>query len=114
MSAFTLGLGKVVAPMAFVYAPVLLIVSEAGFSWGPFLYASTSALLAVLMLSSAVAAHFMAPMGAIQRTIAVAGGLVLLAPSWRSDLWGLAILAPLFLYQWRARGRAPAAVPASA
>ena len=31
MSAFTLGLGKIVAPMAFVYAPVLLIVSSSGF-----------------------------------------------------------------------------------
>ena len=31
ISAFTLGLGKVVAPMAFVYAPVLLFVSSTGF-----------------------------------------------------------------------------------
>ncbi|MEO1795358.1 MAG: TRAP transporter large permease subunit, partial [Pseudomonadota bacterium] len=31
ISAFTLGLGKVIAPMAFVYAPVLLFVSSTGF-----------------------------------------------------------------------------------
>ncbi|MEM9431915.1 MAG: TRAP transporter fused permease subunit, partial [Pseudomonadota bacterium] len=38
ISAFTLGLGKVVAPMAFVYAPVLLLVSSTGFDLWEFTY----------------------------------------------------------------------------
>ena len=49
ISAFTLGLGKVVAPMAFVYAPVLLFVSSTGFrSLGVHLHGGTSCIAGVI------------------------------------------------------------------
>jgi len=115
IAAFSLGLGKVVAPMAFVYAPVLLIVSETGFHAVTFAYAAGSAILAVFFLSCAVAGFLRVPMGALQRVIAALAGLVLLAPSWQSDLVGLAIAAPVVLLQWRAAAKAERPVtPAAA
>ena len=110
ISAFTLGLGKIVAPMAFVYAPVLLFVSSTGFSFAEFSYAATSCILGVVALSAAVVGYFMVPMNWIERILAAFAGLVAIAPSWQSDLVALAIVAPVILSQIVARRRvAPAA-----
>jgi len=52
VSAFTLGLGKVVAPMAFVYAPVLLFVSSTGFDLWTFTYSAASAIARIGVYSA--------------------------------------------------------------
>ena len=106
ISAFTLGLGKVVAPMAFVYAPVLLFVSSAGFDWLEFSYAASSAVAGVIALSAAVVGYWLAPMGVVFRVLAGIAGLVFIAPSWQADLLALAICAPTILSQIVLRGRA--------
>ena len=67
ISAFTLGLGKVVAPMAFVYAPVLLFVSSTGFDLLEFSYTAASCILGVVALSAAVVGYLLAPMGSVFR-----------------------------------------------
>ena len=108
VSAFTLGLGKIVAPMAFVYAPVLLIVSTTGFDGLQFTYASLSAVAGVIALSAAVVGHFAAPMGAFERILCAIAGLVFIAPSWEADLTAVAILVPAALLQVLARRRATA------
>ncbi|GMG83933.1 TRAP transporter permease [Paralimibaculum aggregatum] len=110
ISAFTLGLGKVVAPMAFVYAPVLLFVSSTGFDGVVFAYAATSAVLGVVALSAAVVGFFLAPMNALERLLCAFAGLIAIAPSWQSDLIALACVAPALLWQL-AKRRAPAAAP---
>ncbi|MEM8648003.1 MAG: TRAP transporter fused permease subunit, partial [Pseudomonadota bacterium] len=69
ISAFTLGLGKVVAPMAFVYAPVLLFVSSTGFDFWEFSYTATSCIVGVLSLSAAVVGYFIAPMTVVERVL---------------------------------------------
>lgn len=99
MSAFTLGLGKIVAPMAFVYAPVLLIVSSSGFDLLEFSYASTSCVLGVIALSAAVVGYFLAPMAKWERLLATAAGLIFIAPTWQADLLSLAIVAPVIVAQ---------------
>ena len=97
ISAFTLGLGKIIAPMAFVYAPVLLFVSSTGFNFLEFSYAATSCILGVVALSASVVGFFLAPMAWWERILAAIGGLVAIAPSWQSDLIALAIVAPAIL-----------------
>lgn len=111
ISAFTLGLGKVLAPMAFVYAPVLLIVSSTGFDFIEFSYAAVSCILGVVALSAAVVGFFFAPMTAIERILAAIAGLVAIAPHWTSDLIALAIVAPALLWQIvkKSQGPEPAA-----
>ena len=109
VSAFTLGLGKIIAPMAFVYAPVLLLVSSTGFNFVEFSYASTSCVLGVVALSAAVVGQFLAPMHWIERILAALAGLVAIAPSWQSDLVAVVIVAPVILAQVVARKRVAAA-----
>lgn len=94
ISAFTLGLGKVVAPMAFVYAPVLLFVSSTGFDLLTFSYTATSCIAGVLFLSGAVVGYFLAPMSVIERLLFALSGIVMIAPSFQADLVALAIAAP--------------------
>jgi TRAP transporter 4TM/12TM fusion protein len=99
ISAFTLGLGKIVAPMAFVYAPVLLIVSSTGFDLWTFTYSATSCIMGVLALSSAVVGYWLVPMGVINRILCALAGLVFIAPSLSADLLALIIASPAIITQ---------------
>ena len=99
ISAFTLGLGKVIAPMAFVYAPVLLFVSSTGFNFLEFSYTATSCILGVVALSASVVGFFLTPMAWYERVLGAFAGLVAIAPTWQSDLIALAIVAPAILTQ---------------
>ncbi len=103
ISAFTLGLGKVVAPMAFVYAPVLLFVSSTGFDFWEFSYTAASCIAGVIALSAAVVGHWLAPMGTVYRILMAIAGLVFIAPSIQADLVALVICAPAVLSQIIAR-----------
>ncbi len=99
ISAFSLGLGKIVAPMAFVYAPVLLIVSSTGFNLFEFCYTAASCILGVVALSAAVVGYWLAPMGVIFRVLGALAGLIFIAPSLQADLVALIVLAPVVLSQ---------------
>lgn len=99
VSAFTLGLGKIVAPMAFVYAPVLLIVPGSGFDGLQFTYAALSAVAGVVALSATVVGVFIAPMSVVERLLAAVAGLVFIAPSWQADGIALLIVAPVLAVQ---------------
>ncbi len=106
VSAFTLGLGKIVAPMAFVYAPVLLIVSSAGFDLLEFTYVSITCIAGVIALSTSVVGYFLAPMGRLERVLAAFGGLVLIAPDLQADLIAIVLLSPAIAMQFAAKRRA--------
>ncbi|MRU14578.1 TRAP transporter permease [Roseovarius sp. A21] len=106
ISAFTLGLGKVLAPMAFVYAPVLLFVSETGFDLWEFSYTATSCIIGVVSLSAAVVGYWLTPMGALSRWLLAIAGLVFIAPSLQADLVAAIIAAPVILSQVIARRHA--------
>ncbi|MGB7335689.1 MAG: TRAP transporter fused permease subunit [Salaquimonas sp.] len=108
ISAFTLGLGKVVAPMAFVYAPVLLFVSSTGFDLWEFVYTATSAILGVVSLSAAVVGYWLAPMGVVYRILAALAGLIFIAPTLQADLVALLVVSPAIASQVFARMRSAA------
>ena len=99
MSAFSLGLGKVVAPMAFVYAPVLLFVSSTGFDLWEFTYTATSCILGVVALSASVVGYWLMPMAWPSRILMALAGLVFIAPSLQADLMALLIAAPAIVGQ---------------
>jgi len=113
ISAFTLGLGKVVAPMAFVYAPVLLFVSSTGFDLLEFSYTAASCIAGVIALSAAVVGYWLAPMGAFWRLLFAIGGIIFIAPSIFADLVALLIVAPAVISQLVARKRLPVAAEAT-
>ena len=99
VSAFTLGIGKLMVPMVFVYAPTMLIVIPEHYSLVSFLHVSISCALGVFTIATVVAAYFLAPLTGLWRFITLIAGLLLVAPSWESDLVGLAILAIILLSQ---------------
>ena len=105
ISAFTLGLGKVVAPMAFVYAPVLLFVSSTGFDLWEFSYTAASCIAGVIALSSAVVGYWLVPMSAVYRWLMALAGLVFIAPSIQADLAALIIASPAIISQLLQRKR---------
>ncbi|MEM7069805.1 MAG: TRAP transporter permease [Pseudomonadota bacterium] len=105
ISAFTLGLGKIVAPMAFVYAPVLLFVSSTGFNFTEFSYTALSCIIGVIALSASVVGYWLTPMNAVERILAAIAGLIFIAPSWQADLVSLAVLAPVIISQFVKKGR---------
>ncbi|MEM6488079.1 MAG: TRAP transporter large permease subunit, partial [Pseudomonadota bacterium] len=109
VAAFGLGLGKVVAPMAFVYAPVLLFVSSTGFDLVEFSYTATSCIAGVVALSAAVVGYWVAPMGIAMRVLLGIAGVVFIAPSFQADLVALVIAAPSVATQMMARRQALAA-----
>ena len=103
ISAFTLGLGKIVAPMAFVYAPVLLFVSSTGFDLWEFSYTASSCIAGVVALSAAVVGYWLAPMGVVNRILCAVAGLIFIAPSLSADLVALLIASPAIIMQIMAR-----------
>ncbi|WP_418315626.1 TRAP transporter permease [Piscinibacter sakaiensis] len=54
-TAFRLSMGKALVPFAFVYTPALLLID---FTWGAFLVATVSAIVAVMGLGAAYTGHF--------------------------------------------------------
>ena len=108
ISAFTLGLGKVIAPMAFVYAPVLLFVSSSGFDLWEFSYTATSCISGVIALSASVVGFWLAPMGAVYRVLMAIAGLVFIAPSLQADLVAVVIASPAIISQLLAKRSANA------
>lgn len=100
ITAFTLGVGKLMVPMVFVYAPTMLLVLPEHFTWASFLMVSITCALGVFVIATAVAGYFLAPLNAFWRFAMVCAGLLFVAPSWESDLTALALVAPLLLLQW--------------
>ena len=113
VTAFTLGLGKVLAPMAFVYAPVLLIVSSTGFDLNEFIWAATTALSGILFLSAAVSGYFLALMSHFERALFALAGVILISPNMTANLIAMAILLPAMLMQISKRRKASRAASAS-
>jgi len=113
VSAFTLGIGKLIVPMVFVYSPAMLVVLPDYFTWAAFLETTLTCALGVLMLAISVSAYWIAPMPGIFRTLIALAGIFMVAPGLESDLWSLAFAAPVILQQILAR-RALAPEPADA
>ena len=65
-TAFRLGLGKVLVPFVFVFAPSMLIVVN-GFTWSEFLIATVGCLLGITFLASALSNYFLRRMRVWER-----------------------------------------------
>lgn len=99
LNAFTLGLGKLMVPMVFVYAPTMLIVLPEYFTWLSFLHVTITCALGVFAIATAVSAYFLAPLNGVWRILMAIGGLLLVAPSGGSDIVALVVMAPVLLQQ---------------
>ncbi len=114
INAFTLGIGKLMVPMVFVYAPTMLIVLPEYFTLASFIQVALSCAIGVFAIATAVSGFFLAPMNALLRFVMVCVGLLLVAPSWQSDIAALLIVVPVLLQQVAAgrRNKEAVAMPA--
>jgi len=109
ISAFSLGLGKLVVPMVFVYAPTMLIMLPEHFTMTSFLQVSISCAFGIFVVASAIVGYLLTPISALWRIWCALGGLLLVAPGTRSDLIALAMMVPVVFYQWARRSQTSAA-----
>jgi len=102
-SAFTLGIGKLMVPMVFVYSPAMLIVIDSHFTWPAFFETTITCAIGVFMVATTVAGYFLAPMPGPVRVLMALAGIMMVAPGLESDAWALALAAPVVLQQLWAR-----------
>ena len=100
LNAFSLGLGKLMVPMVFVYAPTILLVLPDHFTIGSFLQVSITCAIGIFVISTAVADYFLRPMGALLRILMAVAGLLMVAPDLGSDLIALALIVPVTILQY--------------
>lgn len=103
LSAFTLGLGKLMVPMVFVYAPTILIVLPEYFTLSSFLQVSITCAFGIFAIATVVAGYFMTRLKGIWRILMAIGGVLLVAPSWSSDLIAIIVLTPVLWQQFNAK-----------
>ncbi|NKB76325.1 MAG: TRAP transporter fused permease subunit [Gammaproteobacteria bacterium] len=100
VNAFTLGIGKLMVPMVFVYAPTILIVLPEYFTLTSFLQVSLTCAFGVFVIATAVAGFFMTSLNGLLRLGMAVSGLLLVAPGTGSDLVALFIVGPIFAQQY--------------
>ena len=107
VEAFTLGLGKLMVPMVFVYAPTLLLVLPEYFTFWSFLHVSLTCALGIFMIATAVSGFFLERMDGIWRWVMAIAGLMMVAPSMSSNFASLIVFAPVLLSQLKIRKTNP-------
>jgi TRAP transporter 4TM/12TM fusion protein len=93
-TAFRLGMGKVLVPFVFVFAPSMLIVVE-DFSWESFVLATFGCIVGITALSAAFGGYLLGPLYRIERLLLGLAAILLVAPELTTTLVGLAVLVPV-------------------
>jgi TRAP transporter 4TM/12TM fusion protein len=99
LSAFSLGMAKLMVPMVFVYSPAMLIVLGNYFTWGEFLQTTVTCGVGVAMMATAVSAYFIAPMPRSMRWIIGLAAVFMVAPGTKSDMIALVLALPVLIQQ---------------
>ena len=99
VSAFTLGIGKLMVPMVFVYAPTMLIVLPEHLTLVGFLQVALTCAFGIFAIATAVTGFFRTNLGVLSRIVMAVAGRFLVAPSLNSDILALLIAAPVVLLQ---------------
>ncbi|WP_240722334.1 TRAP transporter fused permease subunit [Poseidonocella sp. HB161398] len=109
IASFKLGIGKIVVPMVFCYAPSLLLVAE-GFTWRSLAIDGGTCAIGVVAMSAALSRYLLKPVGALAAAPVFAGGLLLAVPDPRADIAGALIcLGMIALLNSSRKGREPSA-----
>ncbi len=106
LSAFSLGIGKLLVPMVFVYSPAMLIVLDDYFTWQEFFHTVITCGLGVFLLSASVAGYFLVSMNGPSRLLFGFAGIFLVAPSFQSTIYAMFFAVPVLAWQiWAYRRR---------
>ncbi len=108
ISAFQLGIAKLMVPMVFVYSPAMLIVIEGYFTWAAFIETTATCAVGVFMVATSVAGYFLTAMPGPVRALMALAGVLAVAPGLESDLWAAGLAIPVLAQQILARRTARA------
>jgi len=86
----------------------MLIVIPEYFSWPEYASVTISCLIGIVLLGAALTGYLIAPMGKPLRILLAVGAILIVAPSMETNLWGLALAAPVLVQQWLGWRRAAA------
>jgi len=97
------------APFFFVYSPELILKGH----WANVLMAAFTACVGCIALGSGLMGYLAARLGWVSRLLLFAAGLGLIKPGLYSDIFGIVVLAGVYLYQKQGKRRTPAVSPES-
>ncbi|AKQ57842.1 TRAP transporter permease [Bordetella hinzii] len=100
VTAFRLGITKLIVPFVFVFSPSLLI-SVKGFTWYDFSVTLVGCMIGLVLLSAAFSRYFLVLMKSWERWLFTVGAFLTILPGALSGLIGLAICIPAFISQWQ-------------
>ena len=92
IQAFKLGVGKIMVPMVFCYAPSLLLVTDE-FTWRSLIMDGGTCAIGVVIMSAALSRYLFMPLRTGQSVTVFAAGFLILMPNSNSDLFGFALFA---------------------
>ncbi len=95
-TAFKLALAGFLVPYIYVYNPILLLIDYRPL---PFAQAVATAVMGIFLLGMSTIGFYKAEMSVPFRALAMAGAFGLLIPGTKSDLFGLAVLITVHLWQ---------------
>ncbi len=107
VSAFSLGIAKLLVPMVFVYSPAMLIVLDDYFTWQAFLFTVGTTIIGIMMLATGVTGYAVRNIPWPIRMLLMAGGVLMVAPNVEANLWALVVILPAFVQQYFAWRRQP-------
>lgn len=105
ITAFTLGIGKLLVPMVFVYSPAMLIVIEEHFTWLEFSLTTVTCIIGIMALSIAITGYVAKPVPPLLRITTALAGMLLVVPNFNCMIVAFALLLPLCLQQYVAKKR---------
>lgn len=105
LSAFSLGIAKLMVPMVFIYSPAMLIVLEDYFTWAEFLHTTLTCVVGVAMMATAVSAYFIAVMPLAFRWLIGIAAVLMVTPGLNSDMVAMVMALPVLIQQVAAHRR---------
>ncbi len=95
-TAFRLGMGKVLVPFVFVFAPSLLLVTQ-GFTWHEFVLAFVGCIMGITFLAAAFSNFLLVRMQVWERLVCGLAAVLMVAPELTSTLIGVAMVVPVLI-----------------
>ena len=106
VSAFSLGIAKLLVPMVFVYSPAMLIILDDYFTWQDFIFTVGTCIIGIMMLATGVTGYAVRNITWPFRMLLMMGGVMMVAPNVEANLWALVLVVPAAIQQffaWRAQ-----------
>jgi TRAP transporter 4TM/12TM fusion protein len=95
--AIKLGIAAYIVPFLFAYHPSLLLTGEII----NIIHSTVTAMVGISLIAIGVEGFLFRELNWVKRLLLIIGGLGCMIPGWESDMIGLGIGIPIFIWEWR-------------